>query len=255
MMDFNERVIPGVSANFLYQEALARYAFAFKKMRKNKKVLDIPCGTGYGSSYLSQKEYVVGIDNNREAINFAKKHYHHPEFFVKDAYKTEFYNKSFDYICCFESIEHFEKPEKFLKEIKRMLTPKGEFFISTPNADFSESSEVRSPYHIKEYNIQELGVMLKKHFRKVEFFGQNKSLKANEALEHFMNSQNSRQGLVDIDKFKLRKLLPRSSKEFIWKYLGSFVGRDAQNDLTVHDFPVRKIKSTSPEYIVAICQK
>lgn len=254
MMDFNERVIPGITANFLYQEALARYAFAYRKMRRGKSVLDIPCGTGYGSAYLSQKEYVTGIDRNKEAIKFAKKHYHLPKFFVGDAFETGFDDNSFDYICCFESIEHFKNADKFLKEAKRMMTKSGKFFISTPSADLSNNGEMRSPYHVKEYGVEGFRKLLKKHFKNVEIFGQDKSVKAKEALAHFMDSQDFRQGLVNKDKFGFRKLLPKAYKEKVWKYAGNFVGRNAQNGLTIKDFPISKLKTKAPEYIVAICQ-
>ncbi len=70
-----------------------------------------------------------------------------------------------------------------------------------------------------------------------------------------MLSQNKRQSFVDNDKFNLRKLFPRSSKEWLWKYLGSFFGRKTQDEITAKDFLITKSNVTTSEYFIAVCQK
>src|SRR3990167_2670452 len=206
MMDFNERVIPGISANFLYQEALARYEFASKLIKKGSFILDVGCGTGYGCSLLSHKAEVLGVDNDREAIDYAKKHYgKNAKYVLGNAEKLKF-KSQFDIICAFEIVEHLSNPSTLLKLIKTLLKKRGVFILSTPNKNYvSPEGGVASPYHIREYNYDEFRSLLKKYFTKVEILGQTKSKKAQEALKDFMRSQTVRQSLVDKDMFDIRK--------------------------------------------------
>ena len=108
-MDFNERVIPGLSSNFMYQEALARYEFAAKYLRNGLKVLDLGCGTGYGTSiFASDNCHVVGIDINKQAVDFAKKNYWNKNisYLVRDITNLKLSNKEFDITTAFEVVEH-----------------------------------------------------------------------------------------------------------------------------------------------------
>lgn len=119
MMDFNERVIPGVSANFLYQEALARYEFALKYIKPGDKILDVGCGTGYGAAILGRYAKVIGIDSERQAIEYARQKYHEDaKFRIGDAEELNFDDKFFEIAISFEVIEHLKSPQKFLDKQK-----------------------------------------------------------------------------------------------------------------------------------------
>ena len=49
-----ERVIPGQVNDDLWAEHIARYAFA-ARLSDGARVLDIGCGTGYGTAELAQR--------------------------------------------------------------------------------------------------------------------------------------------------------------------------------------------------------
>ena len=51
-MKADERVIPGISNTFNLQKHIARYNFVLSEV-KDKSVLDLACGTGYGSFLMS----------------------------------------------------------------------------------------------------------------------------------------------------------------------------------------------------------
>src|SRR5437764_725108 len=81
-----ERIAPGFFDVPEIQEHKARYQFAARWVR-NKSVLDIACGTGYGSSLLLQAgaREVVAIDRNHAALAFARQHYPGPTYIQADA--------------------------------------------------------------------------------------------------------------------------------------------------------------------------
>lgn len=257
MMDFNERVIPEISVNFLYQEGLARYKWALKHIKTGVKILDAGCGTGYGSNLLASKGRVIGIDSNNEAIRFAKKNYGDKvNFLLGDITKLQFRNEEIDCICAFEVIEHLKNPIKFLGEAKRILKKNGIIFMSTPNKDIhSTDGYTSSPYHFKEYTYIDFSDLLNSFFKVVKMQGQVKSKKAKKAIVTFMNSQNAREKFVQNDKFGLRKLMPKHFKEKIWKYIGGFWGRKEQERLTTKDFPIQASDIHYSDYFVALCQK
>lgn len=66
-----EFVVPNKTPYATYQEHINRYVFA-SNFVKDKTVLDIVCGTGYGSSYLARKgaKRVLGGDISKKAIEY-----------------------------------------------------------------------------------------------------------------------------------------------------------------------------------------
>lgn len=259
MMDFNERVIPHVSSNFMFKEALSRYEFAKRYLKHGMKVLDLGCGTGYGTSILGQRNCeVLGVDINKEAVIYAKKHYldKNVTFQVGDITKLNSPIGGFDFICSFEVIEHLKNPNKFLINLRGLLSKDGVFILSTPNASVvSPNNRVASPYHTKEFNYDELDSLLKKNFNNVKIFSQTKSKKAELAWKDFLGSQSVRENIVSIDKFDIRALIPKSVKEVIWKYLGHFFGRKTQEGLGTKDFPIGSESVRLACYFVAVSQK
>lgn len=261
MMDFNERVIPNISANFLYREALARYEFAQKIIKKKKqkhvKILDLGCGTGYGSALLTQNGSVVAMDKEKQAILYARKHYiKGPEFKLGDVESFAVYLGQFDVICAFEIIEHLKRPRAFLKNIYKLLRKDGFVILSTPNNTFvSPYAKNKSPYHVKEYKKREFEKLLKSFFTSVTLYGQIKNKNAKKALDKFMESQEKRQELVNKDTWGIRTVLPKNIKEKVWKYVGGFYGRRPQDSLKTRDFPIKESFKENAEYFIAVCKK
>ena len=240
-MDFAERVIPGLTSNFMYRQAMARYMFAKRYIRKPN--LDIGCGTGYGT-------VGTGIDIDSEAIVFAKKH-HKAEFIIGSALNLPFKNKIFSSVTSFEIIEHIKDYKKYLSEIKRVLKPNGILILSTPR----KNGPSNSPYHVKEFTQQELNFILKKYFKSVKIYCQDSSKRAQKAWKDFLVSQEVRQNIIGFDFVNLRKLFPKELKEFMWKYLGNwFSKRKTQEQLTEKDFPIFEYNH-SCQTLVAVCYR
>ncbi len=100
---------------------------------KNKKVLDVGCGTGYFAFHAAKKgAKVLGIDYAEEGINIAKKKYVHKNLkFEKEDVKN--IKEKFDIIVSIGVIEHMDEPLEILKLLKSKLYPKGKIIITTPN--------------------------------------------------------------------------------------------------------------------------
>lgn len=158
----------------IYKEHVKRYEFALKFV-ENKKILDIACGSGYGSEMLARAgaQEVWAGDINEEAVKTAKEKYSYENlhFRVMDATELPFDDNYFDLAVSFETIEHVENYIEFAKELKRVLKAEGKLILSTPNKRITKKLGIENKFHIKEFDKKELINLLKSDF-KLEFFGQ-----------------------------------------------------------------------------------
>lgn len=143
--------------------AVKRYEFAVYFIEPTDCVLDVSCGEGYGSAILSKvAKQVEGIDYSREAIEIAKRKYHHisnTTFFEDDAQTLRTQRDgSKDMIVSFETIEHLKRPEAFIKKCYDILKPGGLILLSTPNESWSTHTY---KYHISELKPAQLINLLK----------------------------------------------------------------------------------------------
>jgi ubiquinone/menaquinone biosynthesis C-methylase UbiE len=174
-----ERVVPGQVNDDLWAEHMARYAFA-GRLAADARVLDIGCGTGYGTAELAQRaRSAVGIDISADALRYAREHYSIPNatFLAASATAVPFPQKSFDLITAFEVIEHLGNWHDLLIEARRLLDPNGTFLVSTPNKLYyaeSRAMEGPNPFHSHEFEITEFRDALAAVFPKVTILLQNR---------------------------------------------------------------------------------
>lgn len=107
---------------------------------KNLRILEIGCGRGTASIYLSKKLNckVTGIDFSKNSIEIAKKnakfHFSKAEFFIADLFepktileKTKNTNKAFDIIISLGVLEHIEQLNKCFQIHNELLDHNGFF--------------------------------------------------------------------------------------------------------------------------------
>lgn len=175
-----ERVIPGKVDIDLWNEHISRYLFA-SRLCRFKKVIDLGCGSGYGSAKLATRaESVVGVDISETAIADAQQQYQAPnlQFRVASLDKLPFEDASFQLGICFEVIEHLSDYRSLLAEARRVIAPSGQLIISTPNIEFyAESRKVNgpNPFHAHEFAYEEFKQVLGEFFDHQTFFVQNHS--------------------------------------------------------------------------------
>lgn len=111
-----------------------RIAEVVKYIRK-MPVLDIGCGEGESTALLTQLlgahfKYIVGIDNDAEQIEKAKKA--KPDLLFQCAEVHEM--PRFHTIHCGHVIEHVKNPIGFLRACHSRLSDHGRIIVTTPNA-------------------------------------------------------------------------------------------------------------------------
>ncbi len=181
MVEFTgERVVPGQVDRDLWNEHLARYAFA-SRLARRKRVLDAGCGAGYGTAELSRvAASVIGMDVSGEAVGYCKEHYpiENVGFVQASCSQIPMAGGTFHLVVAFEVIEHLEDWRGFLEEARRVLAPGGQCVISTPNKDYytdSRGEHGANPYHVHEFTFQEFQDALLAVFPHVSLFLQNRA--------------------------------------------------------------------------------
>jgi 2-polyprenyl-3-methyl-5-hydroxy-6-metoxy-1,4-benzoquinol methylase len=144
---------------------LGRYEFASQYINRNDKVLDIACGIGYGSFIMAKSNVgvsVTGVDISRQAVEYANKFYKkkNNRFVEGDCLTVEFEADYFDTIVSFETIEHIDQDEAFIKRVYGFLKSGGTFVCSTPNQDVMQYDPKRFPHHVKHYTVNEMKSIL-----------------------------------------------------------------------------------------------
>lgn len=174
-MEFTgERFIPTEQGK-IRLEHYHRYAIVLDIV-KEKDVLDVACGEGYGSSFMANvARSVTGVDISDEAIQHASTAYMSQNLTFRQGSATAlgFADASFDVVVSFETIEHLAEQAQMLAEIGRVLRPDGLLVISSPNRPiYSEESGEHNEYHVKELDFNEFDELLKAQFQSIQYFGQ-----------------------------------------------------------------------------------
>jgi GT2 family glycosyltransferase/2-polyprenyl-3-methyl-5-hydroxy-6-metoxy-1,4-benzoquinol methylase len=169
-----ERFVPHITGNVAL-EHIHRYAFACE-LAGGKNVLDIACGEGYGSDLLAKvAKHVIGVDIAREVIEHAAGKYRRKnlEFRIGSCAEIPVADSSVDLVVSFETIEHHDRHEAMMAEIKRVLTPNGVLIMSSPDKyEYSVAPNYRNPFHVKELFRHEFEKLIAAYFRHMAMYGQ-----------------------------------------------------------------------------------
>jgi SAM-dependent methyltransferase len=141
------------------QEHWLRYEWA--RSIASGEVLDIACGTGYGSRILAQGCEVTGIDKDEESVQVAVLR-GGGRFRAATVPPIPADDGAFDTVVSFETLEHIEDDVRFVHELRRVLRADGTLLISTPNKDVtSPEGSSLNPWHVREYTLDHLRGLLR----------------------------------------------------------------------------------------------
>lgn len=106
----------------------------FKATNRPLRILDLGCGNGWMTRFLSPFGMVTGVDLSKEGIRQAAERYRDHEFFTASYFEYE-NNGEFDIVVSQEVLEHIELDEQldYLKRCRENLNESGRLILTTPN--------------------------------------------------------------------------------------------------------------------------
>jgi SAM-dependent methyltransferase len=231
-----ERIVPDETEPGVVALHLKRYAFA-EQWCRGKEVLDVACGAGYGSARLGAvAARVVGGDRDAEAIAYARRRYGRAnvEFLVLDAASLPFEGAAFDAVCSFETIEHLEDREAYLREVARVLRQEGVYLVSTPRAA-TTTLRPENPHHFVEYSSGDFERLLRSHFETVDLYGQRRlQTRRHRVLQR-----------LDVAGLRRRSALLRRAS--------ALTGTPATAEATLDDIVIEQTQIERASELVAVC--
>ncbi len=135
-----------------------RYEFA-AQLCAGRRVLDLCCGSGYGSAIVaSHAREVVGVDNHAATIQHADatvgRHVKGVRFEHDDAvgYLEREIAEQFDVIVCFEGLEHLDEFDRGIALLREHAENGVQIIASVPNEKLFEE---QNPYHRTKFGYEE----------------------------------------------------------------------------------------------------
>ncbi len=145
-----------------------RYHFVTSFCRPGMKVLDFPCGSGYGAEILGLQEVIYhGIDNDEITVNYAKFYYSKYGFFgMGNLKQPKLEDGEYNLIACIEGFEHIEAKyqDRLVESFYNALIDGGTLIITSPE----KAGETTNPYHLHELTKIEFETLLNTCFVDVQ---------------------------------------------------------------------------------------
>lgn len=155
-----------------------RWSHVLKHSERNETVLDLGCADGplgmmlYTNKFSPNK--YIGVDIREGQLEIARTKLEQVDWaeFLCLNLVTEFEKiprLSYDKIVSFEFVEHIpgDHVEPFLINVKSLMSPNTQFFLSTPCYD----GKNQAGNHIKEWWFHELKEVLERHFTIEQVYG------------------------------------------------------------------------------------
>lgn len=139
----------------------SRYHFIADQIPPGLRILDIACGSGFGSQLLSQNaRFVLGVDYLESYIEQARGRFPENErlqFIPGDAQVFEYNggDACFDLAVSFHTLEHVPDDVKMMASLFRNVRPGGQLIAEVPLLAQRPLGVPINPYHLREYTEQQ----------------------------------------------------------------------------------------------------
>ncbi|MDQ3123756.1 MAG: class I SAM-dependent methyltransferase [bacterium] len=209
---------------------------AFELIKPRTTVLDVGCSSGnFGEALIHFKKCTVdGVEPNRADASLAKQklrsvHTSNVEDVLGDLIKSK---ATYDHVVFLDVIEHLYKPSALLKEIRKILEPKGTIVFSLPNMGHQS---VRIMLLTGDFEYGKTGILdnthlhfyTEKELRRV-FDEAGFSVKSLDSVvvaydEELLRSELSKVGVKEADKNLIRVLTKNNAHTY--QFVGDAVPR------------------------------
>jgi SAM-dependent methyltransferase len=164
-----ERLVPDelcpddVSGGEALRISLERYAFAATHAQPGR-LLDIACGVGYGTRFLSDQAAQVGsalgLDLSESAVSYAEERYanERTSFRAGDAMRFDD-PEGFDTVVSIETIEHLPDPAGFVARLVGLVRPGGVLVASVPITPSVDAN----PHHLHDFTDRSFRRLFSRH--------------------------------------------------------------------------------------------
>jgi len=138
------------------------------KIQWQTPILDVGCGDGFFSSVaFPDRKLELGIDPNQKSVEIAKQRGNYKEVICTTADKIPYSEASFGSAFANCVMEHIDDDLSALKEISRVLKPKGIFAFGVPSIYF-EDMLLGSKLLGKSYKKFFTKICRHKHYRSID---------------------------------------------------------------------------------------
>lgn len=141
--------------------------------RKDLKILEVGCGSGWMASRMAEFGHVTGIDISDEIVGKNADRTKDVEFIAGDFLVLDVPQGHFDVVVTLEVVAHVTDQEAFIEKIARVLRPGGHYAMASQNRiALSRWTNVQpiAPGQIRKWlTPKELKALLRRHFNLLEF--------------------------------------------------------------------------------------
>lgn len=128
-----------IYADLMDARLLSCYEMLLPYLRPGMRVLDMGCGTGYGSSWLldavGPSGAVVAVDRDAQSIQYAQHRYAAPNVAFEVGWSNALSGEidgAFDLVVSLDAIRHEDDAHAAVREMWRVLNPGGCMLVVTP---------------------------------------------------------------------------------------------------------------------------
>ena len=129
--------------------------------KRDLKILNVGCGTGRSSQYLSKFGHVVSIEYDKFCCEFASEKTG-LEIINGSITELPFKDNTFDLVCAFDVIEHVEDDQLAVNEMNRVTKEKGVVFITVPAFMSLWGHHDVVNHHFRRYRLEQLEYLFNK---------------------------------------------------------------------------------------------
>lgn len=245
-MTFGESAQNYHQARDPYPSEVFRSIVSQATLAPDQTLLDLGCGTGIATVGLQKLSSfkIIGCDSDQEMINEALKNSPSSiKYTTANASKMQFHDNTFDVVTTFGAFHWFCDADS-IREVKRILKPRGLFFVVNKN----DNSEFRNEI----MNIAKQHIELRQAFQKENYY-------PNEILTNNGFDNVSEEGFQVVEKYNLSQLIsliksmqfwshvPPKSQYSLVEALQDYFTKKLCNDYYERFITVNVVKGLSPQ--------